>query len=215
MPFPDPSAIIPLIGVPPAIAGALAAVAAASTSSNAVTVNVIDDVGTAPAADTSWIAYSCEYEYIQENHIARHKPLAGVTTVTQPAFDLSGDVTAARTDTTPATPTARSNVPDILQRVSGPTAQIILTGYAIREGFPINPPSLLAFQGLLVVEQSRKIVNSRPKHFGGIPVNVCRWRIVYELSSVPSTIPIPGDPMLGMAGSSAAPAGLGVIGLPK
>lgn len=157
--------------------------------------------GNKPDPGSSWLKYSAEVELQQRNDVVRHKPLNGTTNDNFPNLLTAVDADAAERVTTTPGSDAASSQPDILQKVGSPTALLVLSGYAERLGYPIEPPQLVSVGGVPCVESSRVIRHRESGVYGGIPSYVCLWRISYELPGPIRTMPMLANPLLGTDGN--------------
>ncbi len=83
-----------------------------------------------------------------------------------------------------------------------PTIAIWLTGYAVRCGYPIAPPSVLEVAGVKVVPANRgqiTFAQTTIANFGGVPCNMAMWRLRYLLPQFPENkdFALPANPYLG------------------
>lgn len=86
-----------------------------------------------------------------------------------------------------------------MRRVA-PICYLYMRGYAIRAGYPIDPPRLLDVNGVEPIPACRL---DRGEGFGrsirangGVPIHLTRWNVRYWLPRIPETpMPIPSNPM--------------------
>lgn len=94
------------------------------------------------------------------------------------------------------------NVPTTFARRVAPIAFVYLRGYAIRAGYPADPPRLLDVNGMPPVPATRldrgEGFGRTVKANGGVPIHLTKWNLRYYLPAIPTDpLPVPSNPMVG------------------
>lgn len=168
--------------------------------------------------DNSWLRYRLKLRLLENDRIARHKPLQQksqpkpvdaplgfITDVpTSPGLkppqpnELGGYITQpGPEETTGMGPGVTSSTPDILQRVSAPTYTLRLEGEAVRLGYRIPTPRLGSVGGVDVTQLDQDVAQEMVSRLGGLPLYGATFRIDYALPKDPKTeLPMPTNPAL-------------------
>ncbi len=154
--------------------------------------------------ETSWLMYDCDVQYFEDDHIVRHKPLAGTLTLPADGQDSSKLGFSAAAGQSRERFGPRTNVPDRFQRISAPSGTLKLSGRAMRVGHQIAAPRLVEVSGHKVVQAGQVIIPRQVGAIQGIPVWSLTWDITYYLTQVPTALPSIANPALCLDGHPAA-----------
>lgn len=94
---------------------------------------------------------------------------------------------------------ATSPTPSIQTRVR-PTVAVVLSGAAVRAGYPIVPPTLLGIGRYTAVPANRAgngFVQELATSWFGVPIYAATWSLRWLLEGIDGQIPIPGNPLAG------------------
>jgi hypothetical protein len=153
----------------------------------------------------TWIEYNPMLIEDENDHIVRHKPLAGRVTVSTQVIDPTNLAQVAGQRSTSG-PAVTVDVPDDLQRLTGPSKRVTLKGEALRIAFPIEIPRLLTYRGSPVVQRRQRITgNTVVGNMGGWPIIARMWEIEYEVLQARSGqpgLPILANPLTQTNGAS-------------
>lgn len=157
-------------------------------------VTLSNGVSVDPSA--TWLSYRCRVDIDEEDHVIRHKPLAGVITVGSGGPDDTGQVAPLLKERTLDANRVSSTVPDRIQRLSAPSAMARLIGSAARFGLRINPPTLDFIDGRPVVQIRRNVRETQLGAIQGVPVWGLAWDITYMVVTNPKYMPVIANPAL-------------------
>lgn len=151
----------------------------------------------------SWLMYDCGVEYYEDDHVLRHKPLAGTLTLKTGLADSSKlSASAARQQDGGESFGPMTDTPDRFQRVASPSAVLKLRGMAMRVGHQIAAPRILAMGGHNIAQASQALVPRTIGAIQGIPIYLLTWDITYLCSVVPSALPSVANPALWLDGQT-------------
>ena len=157
-----------------------------------------------PDAEHSWISYRSNLDFVEDDNIIRHKPLAGKVTVSSPKQAANGSVGPIQSRTgDPDFLLADWNVPDIQQRVCSPDTSVVLSGTAIRLGYRAEAPRLIRFGGKTLTQTAANIKEVELGNIEGIPVYGLAWRIEYNLSEPAQKMDTLANPLFGSSGNGS------------
>ncbi len=176
--------------------------------------------------DDTWLKYRCSIRQVEDDRVARHKPLSG-TVARTPAPVLQGSIASVqtRTLTTGGVGGASlaggggqgsslsggslagstqgqdagvtSNSPDLLQAVGSPTYTILLEGSAVRVGYAIPTPRVRSVAGQQVTQLWQDVAQEEVGVIGGQTIYAAWWRIAYAMPASPQgALPLAANPAL-------------------
>lgn len=160
-----------------------------------------------PDPEVSWLSYNCFVHLVEDDHVVRHKPLAGSVGVNTPSTldPFAAIQLLAANQTSQTQLPISSTVDDVFQRICSPSVSVWLIGSARRLGYTINPPRLLTYAGFAVVQRSQRLASGQVGGVNGVPIYGMSWQIEYGIVRPPQTMPVPGNPAMGLDGSLVAP----------
>lgn len=151
----------------------------------------------------SWLLYDCAVEYYEDDHVVRHKPLAGTLTTRTGGDDYSKlSASAARQKDGTESFGPKTDTPDRFQRLSAPSATLRLRGAAMRVGHQIAAPRILSLDGQKLVQATQAIIPRTIGAIQGIPIYLLTWDIIYLCPTVPSALPSVANPALWLDGQT-------------
>ncbi len=148
-----------------------------------------------PPAPASWLWYECFLSVDEDDRIAVHKPLKSPGAPVPPKLPYD-KLQPENTDKLQVGEGGTDDVPDIEQKVSGPTFTITLWGSAIRCGYPITTPSLVTVGGKKVTQLRCRVTHGVATQVDDTPINTCSWIKTYHCTEQPTDLKIPANPML-------------------
>lgn len=182
-----------------------------------------------PHPYVSWMDFvsSIRLEQIDETHVLKTLPLSPPrilkTRLTPPSNDdrllrstsladvLAGggkplpDVAVKASAIDPVAAYGKGGGDDddvVIQVAARPTHVVILRGYAVRAGHPINPPQVVSVGGAAAIPQNREGYGFEQwigDAWFGVPIYLCRWNFRYVLDGPPTQgLPFMSTPALGV-----------------
>jgi hypothetical protein len=144
--------------------------------------------------EASWVNFKMGVEMHVDGKVIRHKPLTGAakTSVKSPVIDAF-KTSKQQGATGKTTPQATSTVADGVQRVAGPSTNIVLYGYAERISYAVPVPSITSVGGQGVVLKNEYVNSYVSSAVGGLPVNRTEWRLEYMVPLGPNALTTPAN----------------------
>lgn len=148
------------------------------------------------APENSWISYTANLWFAEDDNVIRHKPLAGKVSQDRPKFLGNGQFATQAKFTDNEFSLADWDTPDILQTVCSPDTSVVLYGNAMRFGYRLSPPRLLKCGTKDVKQVKNDVVEVQLGAVMGVPIWGLAWRIEYALSEPAKDLPILANPLL-------------------
>jgi hypothetical protein len=134
-----------------------------------------------PDPISSILEYDVEITYQEKDNLVEHRPLAGNIIKTPATMDPTNLLAVLQSDGTDPARVA-SNKPNILQRMTAPSAMVRVSGRIMRLGIRITPPRLVSFQGIDLTDKHSQVITEKVvTRIGDIPVFGLLFSITYRL----------------------------------
>lgn len=155
------------------------------------------------APENSWLNYTANLWFAEDDHVIRHKPLKGKVDPGRPKVRANGSAIPVATQTEMEFLLADWDTPDILQTVCSPDTSVVLYGTAMRLGYKISPPRLVKFGGADVTQVKNDVTPVQLGAVQGIPIWGLAWEIEYALTEPAKEMPTLANPLTRVHGSDA------------
>lgn len=184
----------------------------------------------APAQEGSWIEYVNAIGSRVKSGVVKHKPIPDVVADIQQAAraqqianlmnkgavslggaigllgriaNLAPLITDLDKKITGLTPSGDKGAQaDKFQQAHTPEMEIVMAGYAVRAGFHIPVPELIALNGQVAVPIDQQGTQFSIGNFGGVPWYYAEWLLVYQVEHLPpeQEIQYPQNPLTDVPG---------------
>ena len=145
----------------------------------------------------------------QQQNLLQQQPFLGI--VATPGFTPTTQQPSAAVAPLPASPgqqpalAMRALPTDGYDNVKGlpapevevrcaPSVYVYLIGMGIRAGYGVDPPSLVSVGGIKAVtanDETCFVDQGTPAIWGGIPIQICRWRLRWLVTGLPNGAALP------------------------
>jgi hypothetical protein len=156
--------------------------------------------------ESSWMDYENSIRYEQGGDVVFHNPLSEEKFAQNPVLrgmagplNIGGGRFGKVSEEVSLSSYGNAlKAKSTIYRRTAPTRRVVMTGRAVRAGWPAYPPELVSVGGIPATCIGGPIETKVVGHVG-VPIYACRWRLTYILPETPRSIEAPSDPNFGMS----------------